>query len=205
MQSNKFTIPAGGSVSLPVTGRGFWFESGTSTTANTYIIVKPTTGGTEIRLRPGQNVNAIGDQAFWTITAEDQAAVINGYCIIGNGDFQDNNTSNLVTINASAIPNAFALPVQKQALSTITNFAPVTINTGAAQALVSDATQRVMRFRNGHATATLYLGGPGVTAANAAVVLAPGDLFIEEEAAGAAWFATSDTNGANVQLQGLKL
>lgn len=199
MQSSALKIAAGAAVLMPIPGRGFWYESGSSSTANPYIVVKPTSGGTEIRLKPGQSVQTGGDQSFWTITAEDQAAVITGQVIIGDGGFNDDNTAN------SIITNAAAMPVQKQALSTITDFAVVTIGTGAAQALVADPTQRVLRIRNGHASAILYLGGAGLTIAKAAIVLYPGDIWTEEEGAGASWFAISDTAGCNVQIQGLKL
>lgn len=199
MQSNRLNITAGNTVTLPVTGNGFWYESGSSSTTNPYIIVKPSTGGAEIRLKPGQSVTRLQNQAFWLVTAEDPTAVITGYAIIGDGGFNDDNTAN------SVIANATAMPVQKQALSTLTAFAPVSINTGAAQALVSDPTQRMLRFRNGHATAKLYLGGLGVTIANAVIVLGPGDMWIEDEAAGAAWYAISDTAATPVQIQGVKL
>lgn len=205
MQSNKFNVPAAGAVSMPCSGSGFWYESGTSSTSNQYIIVKPSTGGTEMRLKPGQNVRGLPGQGFWTITAEDPTATITGYAIIGDGDFNDDNTANLVTINASAVLNSQALPVQKQALSTITTFVPVVIGTGAAQALVSDATQRVLRIKNTHASANVALGGSTVTMANAAVILPAGAVWIEEEGAGAAWYATSDTASTTVTVQGLKL
>jgi hypothetical protein len=201
MQSNKLNIQPGQSVMMPCTGNGFSYESGTSTTNNAYIIVKPGTGGTEIRLKPGQKVNDIGAQGVWLITAEDPTATITGYVVIGDGKFADDN--NVVTLGSST--NAAALPVKKQTLSTLTVIGPVTINTGAAQALVSDATQQQLRIRNTHATATLYVGPVGVTAANAAVVIPPGGMWIEEEAPGAAWYATSDTNATSVAILGLKL
>lgn len=206
MQSINFTVPAGGSVLIPCPGNGIWFESGTSSTSDTYIVVRPDKGGAECVLKPGQNFQDRSNPATqWTITCHDPAASISGRLIIGNGDFSDDNTQNLVTIAASNVPNSAALPVQKQALSTITQFAPVTINTGAAQALVSDPTQRMLRIRNTHTTANLYLGGATVTTANAAIVIPAGGMWIEDEGAGGAWYATSDTNGCAVAIQGLKL
>ena len=205
MQSNKINIPASGAVTMPCTGTGFWFESGTSTTANQYIIVKPDTGA-EFRLKPGQNCKDPKTQvSTWYIKAEDPTAVIAGNVIIGNGDFNDDNTANLVTITATAVTNAAALPVQKQALSTLTDMAPVTIGTGTAQALVSDPTQRILRIRNASTSAILYIGGADLTITNAVIALNPGDMWIEEEAAGAAWYAISDTAGTIVKIQGLKL
>jgi hypothetical protein len=87
--------------------------------------------------------------------------------------------------------------------ATITNFAPVTAGL-AAVALVADATQRRLRIRNAHGSALVAIGGLGVTMASGAVVLAPGDIWTEDAAAGAAWYVVSDTAGAPVQVQGLK-
>ena len=69
---------------------------------------------------------------------------------------------------------------------------------------MADATLRRLRVRNGHATARVAIGGAGVTMENAAVVIEPGDIWIEDDAAGAAWFVVSDTAATAVQLQGLK-
>lgn len=87
--------------------------------------------------------------------------------------------------------------------STIVNIAPVSAGL-AAVALVADATLRRLRVRNGHATATIALGGVGITMATAAIVLAPGDIWNESEAAGASWYAISDTAATPVLMQGLK-
>jgi hypothetical protein len=43
-----------------------------------------------------------------------------------------------------------------------------------------------------------------VTLANAAIRLLPGDVWVEDDAPGAAWFAVSDTAATMVQIQGLK-
>lgn len=99
--------------------------------------------------------------------------------------------------------NAEAVPVQQQALTVIDDKAPVTVGV-AATALVSDATLKRLRIRNSHATAIIAIGGAGVTLANGAVQLEPGDMFVEEDAAGAAWYAISDTADTIVQVQGLK-
>lgn len=99
--------------------------------------------------------------------------------------------------------NAAAVPVQMQQLSTIVNIAPVTVGTGNT-ALSSDGTLKRLRIKNTHATAKVAIGGTGVTLADAAIVLEPGDVYFDDVAAGAAWFASSDTAGAILTLQGLK-
>lgn len=87
--------------------------------------------------------------------------------------------------------------------STIVDIAPVSAGL-AAVALVADATLRRLRVRNGHATAIIAIGGAGITLASAAIVLEPGDIWNETDAAGAAWFVVSDTAATPVQMQGLK-
>jgi hypothetical protein len=100
--------------------------------------------------------------------------------------------------------NSKPVPVQQQALTTIVHSAPVAINPGAAQALSNDATMKRLVIRNASPTANVAIGAAGVTLANAAILLAPGDIWVESDAAGAAWFATSDTAGADVRVQGVK-
>lgn len=92
---------------------------------------------------------------------------------------------------------------QAEKLATIQDLAPVAVGI-AATALVADATLKRLRIRNGHATANIGIGGAGVTLANAAIQLAPGDVWNEVDAAGAAWYAISDTAATNVQVQGVK-
>lgn len=87
-------------------------------------------------------------------------------------------------------------------LGTITNFQPVDVGTVPA-VLVGDPSQKRLRIRNGGAT-LIAIGGVGVTLTNAAVRLAPGDVWLEDDAPGATWYAVSDTAGGNVQIQGLK-
>ena len=102
-----------------------------------------------------------------------------------------------------AVSVAQALSVKDVQCPTIVNIAPVSAGL-VAVALVSDATLRRLRVRNGHATATIAIGGAGITRANAAIVIEPGDIWNETDAAGAAWFVVSDTADTPVQMQGLK-
>lgn len=99
--------------------------------------------------------------------------------------------------------DAHAIPTRRQALSNVVAVAPVVVGV-AAVALVSDATLRRLTIRNASNTETLALGGPGVTLANSPIVLQPGGVYIENDAAGAAWFGIASNAGVNVQIQGLK-
>lgn len=100
--------------------------------------------------------------------------------------------------------NTQAVPVQKQALAVIVDHAAAVINTGAAQLLINDATYKRLRVKNASTTARLALGGAAVTMANAAIILEPGDMWAEDDAAGASWYATSDTAATDVRVMGLK-
>lgn len=102
-----------------------------------------------------------------------------------------------------AVSVAQALNMKDVPCPTIVNLAPISAGL-VAVALVADATLRRLRVRNGHATATIAIGGAGITLASAAVVLLPGDVWNETDAAGAAWYVVSDTAATPVQMQGLK-
>jgi hypothetical protein len=106
----------------------------------------------------------------------------------------------LVTIDNT---DAEAIPVRLPSLATIEHPAPVVVGLAAA-ALVADATLRKLIIKNGHASATVAIGGAGVTLANAAILLEPGDIWVETDAAGAAWYAISDTAATSVQVMGVK-
>ena len=216
MQSNAFNVQAGGSATLPCSGTMVAYESGQSTTGNNYIIIRGD-GQSEMRLKPGQSFTGTVSSGTWYIKADDTTAAIVGRVIIGDGEFHDSainatiagavtvtsGNMNVTSASTTVNTNAQAIPVQKQALSNLTEIAPVTVGTAPAL-MFSDATQRILRIRNAHATATLYIGGPAVTTTQAAIVLKPGDLWIEEEAAGAAWWAVSDTANTPVNIQGVK-
>lgn len=208
MQLYPISLNAGNQrgTSISAHGHFIYFESGSvnPSTGDPHLRIS-TDNGDDILLKPGQGFKLPKKCTSWRLSVLDGTSDIAGTLLIGDGEFNDNNTQNLITLAASNVPNAAALPVKKQQLATLTNFAVATINTGAAQALVSDPTQAILRIRNTHASANLYLGAAGVTSATAAVVLGPGDLWNEEEAAGAAWYATSDTNGCTVAILGLKL
>lgn len=100
--------------------------------------------------------------------------------------------------------SAAAVPVRNQPLTEIVDYDPVTVTSLVAVPLISDSALRRVRFRNGHPSAVVALGGEGVTLLNCPIRLMPEDVFVEEDAAGAAWYVVTDTPGAIVQIQGLK-
>jgi hypothetical protein len=113
----------------------------------------------------------------------------------------------LTNTDASAVPMrqkaGASFTVEARRLTEIVDYVPVAVGL-AALLLVSDATLHRLRVRNGHASARVALGGPAVTMANAVVILEPGDIWIENDAPGAPWYAISDTAATSVKVQGLK-
>jgi hypothetical protein len=100
--------------------------------------------------------------------------------------------------------DAHPVPVRNQALSTLVNLAPVLVSADAARLLVNDAAMRRLVITNVSETGAVAIGGQGVTMDNAAIIIAPGDLWIEESAAGAAWYAVSNQDNTEVRILGSK-
>lgn len=143
--------------------------------------------------------------------ADGAGVVVSGQVNIGNGTAQrvpvDLSGGNVqVTASNVGINNTDAapVPVRSAALSNIVTIAPAVVGTGAAAKVVGDATLRRLRFHNASSTAVVVLGASDVTLANAAIRLFPGDTWFEDDAAGATWYATSDTAGADLRMGGFK-
>ncbi|WP_155845391.1 hypothetical protein [Chitinilyticum aquatile] len=82
----------------------------------------------------------------------------------------------------------------------IGHFPEATINTGAAQQIAAgDAGRRGLRIYNAGGT-TLYIGGAGVTAANAVMQIGPGGYIDETQVPTCAWYATSDVAGGKCRV-----
>ena len=110
-----------------------------------------------------------------------------------------------VNVANPSLPMTIAQTVNVKGVKStaVLNLAPV--NAGLVPvALVSDGAARALRIRNAHATAIIAIGGAGVTMGNGAVVLLPGDVWMEDDAPGAAWFVVSDTVAVPVQIQVIK-
>lgn len=95
------------------------------------------------------------------------------------------------------------VPVRKQALGTLQHSAPRAV--GTVPVMVSaEPTLRRLCLKNASDVLRIALGGPDVTYANAAIVLEPGDMWVEEDAAGAAWYAVAEGAGAELRMMGAK-
>jgi hypothetical protein len=84
--------------------------------------------------------------------------------------------------------------------ATLTAPAAVSVGVAATALVAADATRRSVRFFNA-GTVAVYLGPAGVTTANGAVMINPQQLWIETEAAAAAWYGISGTAGQSVRIQ----
>lgn len=97
--------------------------------------------------------------------------------------------------DAVAIPTtinnttAQSIPTTPYMAQVIADPAPVAVGAAAGVLLAASATRRGFRATNVGAN-PVAIGGAGVTFANAAVVIQPGATWNENEAPGAAWYAT---------------
>lgn len=92
--------------------------------------------------------------------------------------------------------------VQIQSGTTVVNSTVAVTNAAGGVAAVAAATARkAVRFLNGDAAATIYLGPAGVDNTSA-IALAPGQMWNETEGANAAWYAIASVAGpVNLRVQ----
>lgn len=77
-----------------------------------------------------------------------------------------------------------------------------TVGTGEVLAAAANANRMGLRFLNAGGT-NIALGGAGLAYADAVIVLAPGQLWVESEAPAAAWVALSDMPAGVLKIQEL--
>lgn len=99
-----------------------------------------------------------------------------------------------VTVNAGS--------VELKQLTTLVSKPSANVMKVAAQ-VMNDATLKRLMFRNGSSTAQIALGGVGVTL-DSPIILTPGDIYVESDAAGVAWYAISDEDNAKLTMMGMK-
>jgi hypothetical protein len=90
----------------------------------------------------------------------------------------------------------------ENALTQIVGGAPVAVGL-VATSISNDPTLKKLRMRNNSEVAVILIGGADV-ALGSPILLEPGDVFIEEDAAGAHLYAVADVDGALLVIQGLK-
>lgn len=209
MQYYDINLPINSAQDVGAQGRYIYYYSGSTPSAlDNTIIVKAGNSGSSMYLKPGQSLRMDDKEkepGNWRLTQKSNLEIITGVLLIGSGEFRDANLVGTISAGAMTVSNsdAAAVPMRHQNLSTVTNIGAVSIGI-VETALVSDATLKQIRFRNMHAAANVAIGPAGITLATAAIILAPGDTWLEEDAAGIAWKAISDTAATPVAVMGLK-
>ena len=87
-------------------------------------------------------------------------------------------------------------------LRTIIDAAPVAVGV-VATSISNDPTLKKIRFRNSSNMAFICIGGAGV-GLGSPIILQPGEVYFEDDAAGAHIYAIASGEGAILQIQGLK-
>lgn len=90
----------------------------------------------------------------------------------------------------------------ENALNTVVDAPAVAVGM-VATSISNDPTLKKIRMRNMSEDATIAIGGAGV-ALGSPVLLAPGETYFEDDAAGAHLYAIADGVGALLAIQGLK-
>lgn len=83
-------------------------------------------------------------------------------------------------------------PVRTYLAAAVTNAAAVNVTAAVGVLLAAAPARRSIRLRNVGASA-IAIGANGLTFANAAVIIQPGETWIESDAPGAAWYCICDT------------
>lgn len=100
-----------------------------------------------------------------------------------------------------SVEQATESDVRPYLAATITDGAPVNVTAAAGVLVAASATRRGMRIRN-VGVSPVAIGGAGIVFANAAVLIQPGEVWNEDEAPGAAWYAICDALGtAQLNIQ----
>ncbi len=141
--------------------------------------------------------------------SDDATAIpVSGTVNIGNAVGSPVPVSLVSSSDATAIPvtltgstDSTAIPVQAQPVATTpSDVAAVAVTVGGVTLLAASAGRKAFRVRNAGNGQLAITAASGTTFANAAVVLQPGDMWTENEAPAAAWYAISDA-GTTANLQ----
>jgi hypothetical protein len=146
MQSYAFSLKPtlqGQAIQLSARGNLFVYESGNGPTlsSETRVYVKPDSGA-EILLRPGQRFRPANSAQTWYIRLYGTENV-DGFFIIGEGDFDDANTVNVMKLDASFANNVAVTNDAAHAIPIMAPVAlPVTIQNSQVE-ITNDAGNRI--------------------------------------------------------------
>lgn len=219
MQTYNEKIVPGSALKITITGAIFYVKS---SSAGEVLAVEFVNGQAQ-----GQRVSGVGkgfkavpvsrfDGLRLTASVETQVEFI---VSDGEIDFAFN-TDEIVIGNTDSqalpvrVPDGEALQVRfdndinigvvqvENNLVTIVDAAAITIGTVAAS-ISNDPTLKKIRMRNMSDDALIAIGGANV-ALGSPIILQPGEMYFEDDAAGAHLYAIADSDGATLVIQGLK-
>lgn len=209
MKSYRETITAGQPLYLPVGGRVLYIQNAPSGPILNVEFVRRDSQSQKVE-RVGKGFKAQPTEPFegvrisTTVTqvvdfiiteGEIEIAFNEDESIIGNTDAKAVPVRTVVGQPLEVLFAGTVAPVLGSVTiiqaTTVTNVEPVAVTAVAGVLVAAAAGRRGLRVRNVGANA-VAIGGAGVTFANAAVVIQPGETWNENEAAPAAWSAICD-------------
>lgn len=131
----------------------------------------------------------------------DGTVAVSGATLTATNVGINNTNANPVPVSLHASDDTTAIPVQVQPpASAPSDISPVNVTAAGVPLIAANAARKGLRIRNAGTGMLAITAAAATTYANAAVVLRPGDLWVEAEAPQAAWYAISDVGTtANVQ------
>lgn len=140
----------------------------------------------EAPLTVGQSLRLKAPVDFFWVENRTGASVSVDIIVADEGeDYDDSSVAGSVTATIA------------QAL-TVSNLGAVAVSTSAVLLCAADSARKGVRFAvTGQ---TVYIGGAGVTAANG-IPVTVGSVWIEDDAAAAAWYGIAAAAGGNVVVQ----
>lgn len=141
--------------------------------------------GFDVPIGAGQSLRLPAPVAEWNLEERAGAAVNVELVVGGDGEeYDDASVSGSVSVVQGGI---------------VTNAGAVAVGTAAVLLAAADAGRKGLRFAVA-GSQTVYIGGAGVTTATG-IPLTVGDLWLENDAAPAAWYAIAAAAGGSVVVQ----
>lgn len=141
--------------------------------------------GASVTLSQGRSLGPTREPFHEVRLLNESGVTVEATVVVGTAEIQDNAVTGSVSIEQG---------------NAITDAAPVVVGVAAAALVAAGSGRKSLRFKNDGAS-TVYLGGAGVTVVNSPVQIAPGQVWIEDDAADAAWYGISASAGQSVRVQ----
>lgn len=183
MKTLDQTLTAGQAVTLPCNGTFFFLMEAAAPLSVHFVMQgKGAVGEQCDGIRSGFQYEAPGVISKIIVTSETDQVIKWGYSF-GRASYSTTTISQLQA-------------------TTTENLEPVSLGVTATLILTGDATRRRLILTNPTTnTGAIALGGPSLTAANAARWLEPGDSYIETDAAPAAVYGLADVAEEEINIE----